>query len=77
MAENERKERAEKAAGEEGGTFFAGYFMQAGVHPLRINAETRPGLQAHSRLVASAVDSALIQVVFSASSLAMKRRSAF
>lgn len=56
---------------------FAGYFMQPAMHPLRINAETRPDLQLHSRLVASAVDSALIQAVFSASSPAMKRRSAF
>lgn len=56
---------------------FRGLFYAAAMHPLRINAETRPDLQVHSRLVASAVDSALIQAVFSASSPAMKRRSAF
>lgn len=81
MAENERKGTEEDAAREErergGFAFFAGYFMRPLCITLRINAETRPGLQVHSRLVASAVGSALIQAVFSASSPAMKRRSAF
>lgn len=56
---------------------FAGYFMRPLLHPLRINAETRPGSQVHSRLVASAVDSALIQAVFSASSPANEKAFRF
>lgn len=75
MAENERKERM--VGRKEVDPRFRRLSYVVVMHPLRINAETRPGLQVHSRLVASAVDSALIQAVFSASSPAMKRRSAF
>ena len=77
MAENERKGRKGWSGEERRIRVFRGLFYAAAMHPLRINAETRSDLQVHSRLVASAVDSALIQAVFSASSPAMKRRSAF
>lgn len=73
-----RGRKGKRLAGEErADSRFRGLFYATAMHPLRINAETRPDLQLHSRLVASAVDSALIQAVFSASSPAMKRRSAF
>lgn len=72
------KKREKVGRRREGGFAFSRVILYAtAMHPLHINAETRPDLQLHSRLVASAVDSALIQAVFSASSPAMKRRSAF